>query len=97
MCFSFFFFLMILRPPRSTRTDTLFPYPTLFRSPLAASGDRWGLGQDLGDRMALLTAHRHVHARHQREVEAHVALVAVGAEVVDDILRPLVEIGRAHV
>src|SRR3546814_4088587 len=26
------FFLMILRPPRSTRTDTLFPYTTLFRS-----------------------------------------------------------------
>src|SRR3546814_17811272 len=24
---------MILRPPRSTRTDTLFPYTTLFRSP----------------------------------------------------------------
>src|SRR3546814_7234254 len=31
MCF-FFFFLMIQRPPRSTRTDTLFPYTTLFRS-----------------------------------------------------------------
>src|SRR3546814_19759837 len=30
MCF---FFLMIRRPPRSTRTDTLFPYTTLFRSP----------------------------------------------------------------
>src|SRR3546814_12745730 len=30
--FSFFFFLMIRRPPRSTRTDTLFPYTTLFRS-----------------------------------------------------------------
>src|SRR3546814_8591065 len=30
----FFFFLMIRRPPRSTRTDTLFPYTTLFRSPL---------------------------------------------------------------
>src|SRR3546814_8100119 len=28
-----FFFLMIRRPPRSTRTDTLFPYTTLFRSP----------------------------------------------------------------
>src|SRR3546814_7617303 len=28
----FFFFLMRLRPPRSTRTDTLFPYTTLFRS-----------------------------------------------------------------
>src|SRR3546814_2268184 len=26
---------MIRRPPRSTRTDTLFPYTTLFRSPLA--------------------------------------------------------------
>src|SRR3546814_18608734 len=42
MCFTFLvfyysllvlcFFLMILRPPRSTRTDTLFPYTTLFRS-----------------------------------------------------------------
>src|SRR3546814_21072892 len=30
--FSFFFFLMIRRPPRSTRTDTLFPYTTRFRS-----------------------------------------------------------------
>src|SRR3546814_11360529 len=29
------FFLMIRRPPRSTRTDTLFPYTTLFRSPLS--------------------------------------------------------------
>src|SRR3546814_11394734 len=27
-----FFLLMIRRPPRSTRTDTLFPYTTLFRS-----------------------------------------------------------------
>src|SRR3546814_17791249 len=42
MCVSFtvvpffyiFFFLMIRRPPRSTRTDTLFPYTTLFRSGL---------------------------------------------------------------
>src|SRR3546814_9132063 len=31
------FFLMIRRPPRSTRTDTLFPYTTLFRSPVGAS------------------------------------------------------------
>src|SRR3546814_9294520 len=29
----YLFFLMIRRPPRSTRTDTLFPYTTLFRSP----------------------------------------------------------------
>src|SRR3546814_12627157 len=33
-----FFFLMIRRPPRSTRTDTLFPYTTLFRSAAAARG-----------------------------------------------------------
>src|SRR3546814_8206843 len=31
----FIFFLMIRRPPRSTRTDTLFPYTTLFRSEIA--------------------------------------------------------------
>src|SRR3546814_2476056 len=35
---SCFFFLMIRRPPRSTRTDTLFPYTTLFRSVGYASG-----------------------------------------------------------
>src|SRR3546814_13561707 len=32
LLFFFLFFLMIRRPPRSTRTDTLFPYTTLFRS-----------------------------------------------------------------
>src|SRR3546814_10026519 len=44
--FFIFFFLMIRRPPRSTRTDTLFPYTTLFRSapdlphrPLSRQGD----------------------------------------------------------
>src|SRR3546814_19952767 len=31
-CFLLLFFLMIRRPPRSTRTDTLCPYTTLFRS-----------------------------------------------------------------
>src|SRR6056297_4049913 len=50
----FFFFLMIRRPPRSTRTDTLFPYTTLFRSRGAGavalegfgrSGDAIGLGR----------------------------------------------------
>src|SRR3546814_11410248 len=36
--FVIFFFLMIRRPPRSTRTDTLLPYTTLFRS-LGERGD----------------------------------------------------------
>src|SRR3546814_11428087 len=31
---------MLRRPPRSTRTDTLFPYTTLFRSGLLADEDR---------------------------------------------------------
>src|SRR3546814_1886284 len=34
----FFFFLMIRLPPRSTRTDTLFPYTTLFRSLSVVAG-----------------------------------------------------------
>src|SRR3546814_9492799 len=42
-CSFVLFFLMIRRPPRSTRTDTLFPYTTLFRSlvdPTQAGGIR---------------------------------------------------------
>src|SRR3546814_13956117 len=39
------FFLMIRRPPRSTRTDTLFPYTTLFRS--LGIERTLGLGVDL--------------------------------------------------
>src|SRR3546814_1872602 len=36
-----FFFLMIRRPPRSTRTDTLFPYTTLFRSAVCGGLPPW--------------------------------------------------------
>src|SRR3546814_16611725 len=36
-----FFFLMRRRPPRSTRTDTLFPYTTLFRSLGVESHAHW--------------------------------------------------------
>src|SRR3546814_20266760 len=45
----FFFFLMIRRPPRSTRTDTLFPYTTLFRS---------GSNQAIGSQGAHVRTHR---------------------------------------
>src|SRR3546814_20361908 len=41
---------MIRRPPRSTRTDTLFPYTTLFRSLRAPLG----LGQNLADDIGVL-------------------------------------------
>src|SRR3546814_3099825 len=40
---------MIRRPPSSTRTDTLFPYTTLFRSP----GDRTGRGFPAGMNTAI--------------------------------------------
>src|SRR3546814_16735290 len=44
-----FFCLMIRRPPRPTRTETRFPYTTLFRSPCVEVGWRlarpfWGRG-----------------------------------------------------
>src|SRR3546814_4861019 len=42
----YFVLLMIRRPPGSTRTDTLFPYTTLFRSLRRGSG--YGLGKDGG-------------------------------------------------
>src|SRR3546814_7331943 len=46
----YFFFLMIRRPPRSTRTDTLFPYTTLFRSPIQL-GQKFGVGTRGNDGM----------------------------------------------
>src|SRR3546814_7994537 len=47
-CIFLFFFLMIRRPRRSTRTDTLFPYTTLFRSVDPAAGGAGRLGWLLG-------------------------------------------------
>src|SRR3546814_18881321 len=59
-----FFLLMIRRPPRSTRTDTLFPYTTLFRSPRFPSCSEIATalvnsakdGADLPSRSALTSA-----------------------------------------
>src|SRR3546814_18572107 len=75
LCFLFFvfFFLMIRRPPRSTRTDTLFPYTTLFRSDrkrgvlvaeVVVRRQRWrevgqiGRADDIALRELLLIEHR---------------------------------------
>src|SRR3546814_16543963 len=68
-----FFFLMIRRPPRSTRTDTLLPYTTLFRSQHPQFGKRHRL-HDVGLFHRAAAAgdgdHRHrdhdgaVHPRH---------------------------------
>src|SRR3546814_6090686 len=62
---------MILRPPRSTRTDTLFPYTTLFRSLLAAHRPRRlaqpGRPDDraVADRRHLYRPGRHRPGRHE--------------------------------
>src|SRR3546814_11094332 len=52
-----FFFLMLRRPPRSTRTDTLFPYTTLFRSVVLPHHDDVAIGK-LGDRGPRIRARR---------------------------------------
>src|SRR3546814_8651749 len=57
------FFLIIRRPPSSTRTDTLFPYTTLFRSTTWATGSariswcRWRLSGATETRMKHLIRH----------------------------------------
>src|SRR3546814_15998202 len=59
-----FFFLMIRRPPRSTRTDTLFPYTTLFRSIGAAPhAEEFGFHQIQRDRRAIDRDERAAPAR----------------------------------
>src|SRR3546814_15059687 len=67
MCIVLFFFLMIRRPPRSTRTDTLFPYTTLFRS-------RWRRGlrldHDIAQRISL--------PRHDFQYGSQPIIVAIG-------------------
>src|SRR3546814_1574519 len=58
---------MIRRPPRSTRTDTLFPYTTLFRSHLGDQQHLVGLAQDFE---APLRPGRRKVGQHDREAAA---------------------------
>src|SRR3546814_14017892 len=97
----FCFCLMIRRPPRSTRTDTLFPYTTRFRS--RRLGDARGLERPV--RIALGIALQHQPRAFQLHLRQHdLALEKLDeldpeAEPLDldhvPVLRP--EIGRAHV
>src|SRR3546814_17755769 len=66
------FFLMIRRPPRSTRTDTLFPYTTLFRSQLPARrhARRGGGGGGRPRRRAPVALRHHQRFRRGRSAAA---------------------------
>src|SRR3546814_13766280 len=73
----FFFFLMIRRPPRSTRTDTLFPYTTLFRSAVAIAFDMLQLQHagpraDSDRRLARQPAFSHEARKRARTVAAQI-------------------------
>src|SRR3546814_1135144 len=56
MSFLVIFFLMIRRPPRSTRIDTLFPYTTLFRSNVHRRLLPYSLRQPDGQIVGVMTA-----------------------------------------
>src|SRR3546814_14435942 len=101
-----FCFLLVRRPPRSTRSDILFPYTTLFRSWSMVSWCRATLWSDGvgGDSMTADGATERIEpqgwmtAPESRAVIA--ALSAQGSEVrfVGGCVRDaLAEIGRAHV
>src|SRR3546814_6134712 len=70
---------MILRPPRSTRTDTLFPYTTLFRS----QGCRGHHGRDRG--RIIPACHEGAHGRARREKAEITARLAEAPQDVPDI------------
>src|SRR3546814_6594029 len=74
------FFLMIRRPPRSTRTDTLFPYTTLFRSfDLHATG-----GSRRGDSLRTGSRARELRRGHR---QSHLARVRAGRSRVQGVPR----------
>src|SRR3546814_5689482 len=83
-CSLFLFVLMIRRPPRSTRTDTLFPYTTLFRAlsrderhrlahqdagGLVVQRQQVGRGQDIGLAGVLQRARQHIQVDDLRSEE----------------------------
>src|SRR3546814_1243446 len=80
------FFLMIRRPPRSTRTDTLFPYTTLFRSVRRCGQILQHRAQTAGSKIAADFPHRTPRqaATGQCPFVQHGAVVAVEAAVRTD-------------
>src|SRR3546814_14145263 len=94
-----FFFLMIRRPPRSTRTDTLFPYTTLFRSPRNKQGRSLFINQPAMGSASARRHRRRVHAVHRQEFADIARRLANALFIFDhrdaDIALAVLEIGRA--
>src|SRR3546814_12186379 len=78
---------MLRRPPRSTRTDTLFPYTTLFRSPDDPAGLREA-GPEVGLEPASPGPGRELRRGKHRILGPHAAAVEPGLEIED--------VGRQH-
>src|SRR3546814_15149036 len=101
MCLlAYVFFLIIRRPPRSTRTDTLFPYTTLFRSS--------SLGQPLLPIAYLLAYFRRrgaaergaaldraLHGKHGKHIAGNAGMDRL--QLLERQLFQPDQIGRAHV
>src|SRR3546814_13111325 len=81
----YFLFLMIRRPPRSTRTDTLFPYTTLFRSDVVRMGHLQAVVEhlELAADHANLARRQHLHQVVAVGVEEH-QLHEAGIVVADE-------------
>src|SRR3546814_18385674 len=69
---------MLRRPPRSTRTDTLFPYTTLFRSGPLDWPDATLVSGDAGDVVAQLKEESEVPLRSHGSLSMNRALMAAG-------------------
>src|SRR3546814_2178261 len=100
---------MIRRPPRSTRTDTLFPYTTLFRSQVgiqfAAVNGQQAIPGELDADSPQGRQIARIHTHHLGQVVAEIAPQRA-QQIVDEedgggiylaVLRHRLQIGRAHV
>src|SRR3546814_17248804 len=73
---------MLRRPPRSTRTDTLFPYTTLFRSVHLANDRRQGAGHPQGQPAPAVVVERDAAAAHARRIDVRALGPVADARVV---------------
>src|SRR3546814_13578163 len=92
MIIVFFFFLIIRLPPRSTRTDTPFPYTALFRSP--------HLSHDYSMQRMLSLRHALAHSGHDPTHSEHAYAVFFAArnavELYPEVLDALDRIARSE-